>query len=424
MEIKVFGKSLLEINRASENRIVSPVTEQRSSVTLYDVMNKLASGDISVTQETALNLVPVWSCVRLLSQSIACLPMAVYRKDTSGNRMVATDHPVQRLFRTFPSPFYNLFTFREVLMAHLLLWGNAYAMIRREGARPVYLEIVHPKDVEVKVYNDRLLYKVKGERKEVLSSDIVHIVGLSFDGIKGQSPISAARDAIFIGLAAQGYGGKFFENGASVSGVLTSPGLTDEQFKRLQEQWNSKYSGMKNAGKTPILEGGTDYKTIGMPPEDAQFLQTREFSRSEIAGFFGVPPHLIGDLSRATFSNIEHQAIDFVTHSVNPWVQRIETELNRKLFLQSEQEEYYVKMNLNGLMRGDSQSRAAYYNQLFQIGIFSQNDIRRLEDMNAIEGGDRYFVPMNMTPVDKLDEVQQDNNDTDTNTDDDGNEDI
>lgn len=407
MKVKVFGKTLLEIQ--NEDRIKPlPNAEIRSTSFAENLIN--STGGITVTQNTALNLVPVWACVRLLSQSIASLPVSVYRKDANGNRSVASDHPVQKLLKSFPSPFYNSFTFRETLMAHLLLWGNAYAVIRKKSGRPYSLELKHPSDVEVKKYTDSLVYKVNGEPKLLSSAEIIHIVGLSFNGVLGQSPIKAASDAIYVGLAAQTYGKKFFENGAHVGGVLISPGLSDEQFTRLSDQWNSRYSGVQNAGKTPILEGGTDYKPIGMPPEDAQFMQTREFSRSEIAGFFGVPPHLIGDLSRATFSNIEHQAIDFVQHSILPWVNRIETELNRKLLFEVEQEDLYIKFNLNGLMRGDSVSRADYYTKMHAIGTMNANEIRQLEDMNTIENGDKYYVPLNFVTTDQQNQPTPDTN--------------
>lgn len=412
MQVKLFGKNILEVNSEKRSATGSLTNLKTPSDWIASYFG-IKPGAVTVDETTAFNLVPVWSCVRLLSQTIASLPLNLYVKGANGNREIMEQHPIQNMIKYSPSPLYNQFTFRETLMAYLLLWGNAFAVIsRRPDQRAVEMELVHPTDVKIgkDSKSNRLFYTIKGYPEPLGQSEVVHIVGLSMNGLLGMSPISAARDAIYLGLATQTFGKSFFENGANVNMALTTPNvLTNEQFERLRDQWNSRYAGLQNANKTAILEGGTDVKSIGIPPEDAQFLQTREFTRSEIAGFFGVPPHLIGDLSKATFSNIEHQSIDFVIHSIKPWAERIEAELNRKLLLPTESN-YYIKFNLNGLMRGDSQSRSEYYNKLFQIGVFSQNDIRRLEDMNSIEEGDRYFVPLNMVPSDKLDETNDNSN--------------
>ena len=293
-------------------------------------------------------------------------------------------------------------------MAVLLLWGNAYAVIRRdENSNIQELILVHPSDVNVfrSEKDSRLYYTVSidGRGYNVASKDMLHIPGLSFDGIKGYSPIAVMRESMGLGLAAQKFGARFFGNGANMDGVIEVAGtLSDTVYDRLRKSWDEKYHGISNSHKTAILEGGSTYKRIGIPPEEAQFLQTRQFQISEVGRMFGVQPHLLMDLDRATNNNIEHQGMEFVTFTLTPWVSRIEAELNRKLFTTEEKITKYVEFNLSGLLRGDSKSRSEYYKSMFSIGAMSPNRIRQLENESAYDGGDQHFAQAGYMPITQL----------------------
>lgn len=384
---------------------VSPTTLKSPATWLLEIFGQ-SPNEINVNWESSLTHSAVWSCVRVLSETIASLPFHVYERNADGSRSISQLHPVNFLISQEPNPNQTSFTFRETAMMHLSLLGNAYAIIIRNGVnRPVQFVLVNNHDVEIKIYNGDVIYKVNGYGL-VDKADMIHIPALAYDGIVGLAPIAAAMVNIQLGLAAQDFGYKFFKNGANLNGYITVPEvLTDDAYLRLKNSWDQRYSGHGKNSQTAILEQGSKYERIGIPPEDAQFLETRKFQINDIARIFRVPPHMIADLERATFSNIEHQAIDFVTHTITPWLVRWEQEFNRKVFRQDEKSRFYVKFNMNALMRGDAQSRSEYYSKLFQIGAMSQNDIRSLEDLNAIEGGDRYYVPMNMVPIDKVDEM-------------------
>jgi HK97 family phage portal protein len=296
------------------------------------------------------------------------------------------------------------FSFRETLMVHLLLYGNAYAQIIRDGrGQPVALYPLLPPNMDVDRKDGEITYTYHSDKGEVKMSrwNVLHIPGLGFDGLVGYSPIAMSKNAIGTALAVEEYGAKFFANGANPGGVLEFPG-TVKDIKRVKDSWNAGYQGSDNAHKIALLEEGAKFAAIGIPPEQAQFLETRKFSVSEICRIFKVPPHLIGDLEKATFSNIEHQSIDFVVHSVNPWVVRWEQALQQSLILPSEQSDVFIKFNVDGLLRGDYKSRMDGYAVGRQNGWLSANDIRELEDLNRIPaelGGDEYLINGNMTKL-------------------------
>ena len=298
------------------------------------------------------------------------------------------------------------FIWRETMLSHLLLWGNAYSQIIRTGRNQVaQLYPLLPDHMEVDRDSDGVLtytYTTRtGEQVTLRPEDVLHIPGLGFDGVVGYSPIALEKNAIGLGIAAEEYGSKFFANGARPSGILTHPNTVKDP-KRLRESWNSAYGGSSNANRVAILEEGMRYEPISVPNSEAQFLETRKFQVSEICRIFRVPPHLVADLEHATFSNIEHQSISFAVHTIRPWLVRIEQAMNRALLSEREKGRYYVQFNMDGLMRGDYKSRMEGYAIGRQNGWMSANDIRILENLNPIpdeEGGNVYMVNGNMVPI-------------------------
>ncbi len=363
----------------------------------------------NVNEFTAMQNAAVYACIRILAESIASLPLHVYEYKNGGKER-APNHPLFNLLHNEPNPEMTSFVFRETMMTHLLLYGNAYAqIIRRANGQVVSLYPLLPNKMSVERDDNSVLFyryrryneenpnfKDKGEiilRRE----DILHIVGLGFDGLIGYSPIAMARNAIGLSIACEDFGNNFFANGARPSGILKTPTLIKDPQK-LQESWQSMYGGA-NAGKVAILEEGMTYESISIPPEDAQFLQTRKFQIAEIARIYRVAPHLIGDLERATFSNIENQSLEFVKYTLDPYVVRWEQALCKSLLLPSEKSRYFIKFNVDGLMRGDYASRMQGYATARQNGWLSTNDIRELENLNPIsdeEGGNLYLVNGNM----------------------------
>ena len=365
---------------------------------LFDIFR--SSTGIPVDETSAITLSAVWASVRIISETLASIPVDVYYRDGETRRR-ASEHPVSKLIAHNPNKTSSSFTFRETLAANLCLHGNAYAIIVRDAAaRPIELVSVHPNRVKIKVNKGEKFYTVD-DKKTYSDEEMLHFVGLSFDGVKGQSPLDALRDAIGMGIAAQQFGAEFFANGANMGGVLTHPGrLTDDQIKRLKDSWNRSNAGLGKSNGTAVLEEGMKYERIGIPPDAAQFLQSRRFTVEDIARAFRVPPAMLAEMSNSsTRANVEEQAISFVRDTMNPYIARFETELNRKLFREDELGTYYVRFTVDGLLRGDIKSRYSSYSIARQWGWLSVNDIRDLENLNPIEGGDTYLSPLNMAPV-------------------------
>lgn len=358
--------------------------------------------NVLVTPESALSFSAVYAAVRVISETISQLPLNYYIKTGSG-REVNSKSPLQFLVHNEPNGIQTKYVFFETLINTLLLYGNAYAHIERSSRGiPISLQLLHPNDVRVIMKNGRLTYLVR-EKSTYDAGDIIHIPDLTLDGIIGQSRISAARDNIALGIAAQTYGKNFFESGAKVSGVLRHPAqLGPDAMQSLSAQWHRTYhSGYNGSFKTAVLEEGMDYKPIQLRPDEAQFLSTRKFSILEVARIMRVPPHMLADLERSTFSNIEHQSIEFVTHTISPLLTKIEQEFNKKLIFENQKGITYFEHNTNALLRGDAKSRSEFYSKLFAVGAISPNEIRRRENMNDSEDGNKYYVPMNMLPTDK-----------------------
>ena len=355
----------------------------------------------------------VYSCVRILSEAVASLPIHVYRYTDTGKERVYT-HPLYHLLHDEPNPEMTSFVFRETLMSHLLVWGNAYAQIIRDGnGKVLALYPLLPDKMEAERDEHGQLYYIYTRNSDenpnfkeygrvyLREQDVLHIPGLGFDGLVGYSPIAMAKNAVGMTLACEEYGASFFENGANPGGVLEHPGVLKDPAK-VRESWQSVYGGSRNAGKVAVLEEGMKYQQIGIPPEEAQFLETRKFQINEIARLYRIPPHMVGDLDKSSFSNIEQQSLEFVKYTLDPWVIRWEQSLQRALFLPQEKQEYFIKLNVDGLLRGDYQSRMNGYSVGRQNGWLSANDIREMEDMNLIpkeEGGDLYLINGNMTKL-------------------------
>ena len=367
----------------------------------------------AVTERSAMQMTAVYSCVRILSEAVAGLPLHLYKYTESGGKAMALDHPLYHLLHDEPNPEMSSFVFRETLMTHLLLWGNAYAQIIRNGKNEIVaLYPLMPNKMSVdRDENGRLYYTYYRGNDEAIKnkefavtlqpSDVLHIPGLGFDGLVGYSPIAMAKNAIGMAIACEEYGAKFFANGAAPGGVLEHPG-TIKDPQRVRESWQSTFGGSGNANKIAVLEEGMKYTPIGISPEQAQFLETRKFQINEIARIFRVPPHMVGDLEKSSFSNIEQQSLEFVKYTLDPWVIRWEQSIQRSLLSRDEKATYFVKFNLEGLLRGDYQSRMNGYAIGRQNGWMSANDIRELENLDRIpeeDGGDLYLINGNMLPL-------------------------
>jgi HK97 family phage portal protein len=358
----------------------------------------------TVNERTAMQTTAVYACVRILAETIASLPLQIF-KYTDRGKEKATDHQLYYLLHDEPNPEMTSFVFRETLMSHLLLWGNAYAQIIRDGrGRVLALYPLLPDKIVVdRDSNGQIFYQYQKDTGTViLKSDVVlHIPGLGFDGLLGYSPIAMAKNAIGMAIATEEYGAKFFANGANPGGVLEHPGVVKDP-KRVRESWNAVYQGSGNAHRVAVLEEGMKFQSIGIPPEQAQFIATRKFQINEIARIFRIPPHMIGDLEKSSFSNIEQQSLEFVKYTLDPWVVRWEQSIQRALLSPTEKRENFIKFNVDSLLRGDYQSRMTGYSVGRQNGWLSSNDIRELENINRIPeelGGDLYLINGNMTKL-------------------------
>ncbi len=360
----------------------------------------------AVNERTAMQTSAVYACVRILAESVAGLPLHVYERTANGSKSTKPSHPLYRLLHDEPNREMTSFVFRETLMSHLLLWGNAYAQIIRDGRGfPIALYPLLPDRMTVdRNESGDLVYTYQSDKGQVKlhRENILHIPGLGFDGLIGYSPIAMAKNAVGLALATEDYGATFFANGANPGGVLEHPGvIKPEQADRLRESWQSQFGGA-NAHKVAVLEEGLKFHQMSIPPEQAQFLETRKFQINEIARIFRVPPHMVGDLEKSSFSNIEQQSLEFVKYTLDPWVVRWEQSLQQALILPSEKATIFIKFNLDGLLRGDYQSRMQGYSTGIQNGFMSVNDVRGLEDMNLLtaeEGGDLHFVNGNMVKL-------------------------
>lgn len=360
-----------------------------------------SAAGVNVTVDRALQLATVFACVRVLAESVGQLPLQLFKQADAG-KAPAKDHPLHPLLTIAPNGFQTAQEFKEWVVACLSLDGNAYAFINR--VRGVVQEItpfargaVTPKLDKQTLEVTYEVAQADGSTKTFAAAEVLHIPLFQLDGVCGASPIRYAREAIGLAIATEQHGATLFSQGATPGGVLTSPRkLDDEVYLRIRNSWEERHQGSDNAHKVAILEDGLTWSQMSMPLADAQFLENRKYQRSEISGLFRVPPHLIGDLERATFSNIEHQGLDFVVHALMPYLTRIEARIKMQLLTPAEQKTYFAKFNVSGLLRGDMAARATFYTQLLQNGSLSPNEIRELEDRNPRDGGDIFLTPANL----------------------------
>ena len=391
-----------------------------TSGSAYSFFMGTSAAGKSVNERSAMQMTAVYACVRILSESIAGLPLHMYRYEEDGSKTKAVEHPLYHLLHDEPNPEMTSFIFRETLMSHLLLWGNAYAQIIRNGKGDIIaLYPLMPNRMKVERDTKGQLYyeyqtmkedapTMKGAVYQLDPSEVLHVPGLGFDGLVGYSPIAMAKNAIGLAIAAEEYGSKFYANGAAPSGVLEHPNVLKDPAK-VRDSWNAAFGGSSNAHRVAVLDEGMKYTPISISPNEAQFLETRKFQIDEIARIFRVPPHMVGDLEKSSFSNIEQQSLEFVKYTLNPWVCRWEQALQRALLSDDEKGKYFFRFNVEGLLRGDYQSRMQGYATARQNGWMSANDIRELENIDRIPaelGGDLYLVNGNMLP---LSQVEQNN---------------
>lgn len=387
--------------------------QDRTAGSAYTFFMGGSTAGKNVSERSAMQMTAVYACVRILSEAVACLPVHLYKYNDAGGKEKAIEHPLYHLLHDEPNPEMTSFIFRETLMTHLLLWGNAYAQVIRNGkGEVVALYPLMPNKMSVDRDEQGQLYytyqrstdeaaTMEGSTVVLRPSDVLHIPGLGFDGLVGYSPIAMAKNAIGLAIATEEYGAKLFANGAAPSGVLEHPG-TIKDPARVREAWMSQFGGSANSGKVAVLEEGMKYTPISISPEQAQFLETRKFQINEIARIFRIPPHMVGDLEKSSFSNIEQQSLEFVKYTLDPWVIRWEQSLARALLSEDEKKEYFFKFNVEGLLRGDYASRMTGYSTARQNGWMSANDIRELENLDRIpaeEGGDLYLINGNMLPL-------------------------
>lgn len=355
-----------------------------------------------VTGHQAMRLTTVFGCIRVLSESVGMLPCRLLEQGER-TKLPATSHPLYRLLSVAPNDYMTAQEFWELVVASLCLRGNFYAYkVKGLGGRVSELLPIDPGAVEARLDERwRPVYKVTfaNGTTDVLSQDeIWHVRGMSLDGLVGLSPIAYAREAIALGLDTEEHGAQLFRNGAVTTGVLqTDQTLSDAAFKRLKEEFQERHGGLANNHKPMILEGGLAWKPIALNAEDSQFLETRKYQRDEICAIFRVPPHLVANMERATFSNIEHQGLNFVNYSLVPYLTRIEHRIEVGLLRPEDQGKFYAKFNSGALLRGDLKARYESYAKGINWGILSPNDCRELEDLNPREGGDVYITPLNMT---------------------------
>lgn len=380
---------------------------------------------VRVTSETALNYTAYWACVRLISKSIASLPCILYERMERGKKR-AVNHPLYRLLHDEPNPDMDAYTYIETLIYHLIANnGNAYSFIEWDPSR-TEIRALWPMDPsrvtkgrDPETREIRYLYQSDNGPVEIPAYRVWHIPGFGYDGLVGYTPLTYARNQIGLAIAAERMGAHLFKNGLTLGGVVTHPGVMSTQAQdNFRAMLAGRHQGVDKAHEILVLEEGMKYDKNSLPPEDAQMLETRKFQRNEIATFFGVPPHKIGDLERATFNNIEEQNLEYVIDCIRPIVIRIEKSANRQLLLPDEKAGFFTEYLLEGLLRGDSSARASFYKELYYLGALSPNDIREKENMNPITDADgneipegyEYFTQQNMIALSLMGNSGSNNN--------------
>jgi HK97 family phage portal protein len=379
----------------------------------FEPVSARTGSGMRVSPDSALRLAAVYACVRVLSESLASLPLVIYQRRADGGKDKVTDHWLHRLLAKRPNRFQNPFEWREMLQGHLALRGNAYnQIITNAKGEVVELMPLHPDRIRLELlpsgeYRYRFTDRF-GTESILPRGEVWHLRGLSSDGLMGMSPIELARENLGMALAAQDYGARFFANDAKpTGGWIEFPGsFKDSEAKRVfRESYQQAQSGA-NRGKVLVLENGMKFHEVGVTNKDAQFLELRKFQITDVARLFRVPPHMIGDLDRATFSNIEQQSLEFVMHTMTPWAERWEASIESELLLEGDDIE--VEFDFANLMRGDAASRASYYQSGIQNGWLTRNEARIAENLNPLEGLDEPLRPLNMVEESTAEDVALD----------------
>jgi len=380
-------------------------TERRGETAPRVSTSSRTMAGVAVTPDTAVTIAAVWACLRYLSQTVGVLPWHAMKSGAKGAQ-IQDRNTVDWLLSKRPNPEWSSFQFRETLTHWALRWGNGYAEIERDQAgRPFALWPLHPercalcRDPETgELYGD-----IDGGKVEIPYRDLFHIRGFG-EGVVGVNVINYASQSLGWAKAAQLFGAQFFGNGANPSGVvINKKGLSPAGLKRQKAEFDELYKGIGKAHTTVHVDNDADYKRIGLNAEETQLLELHQYLVEEVCRWFGVPPHKVMHLLRATFSNIEHQAIEVVIDSVSPWVKRFEDEADYKLFGVNNRQKLYTKMNMRALMRGDSKTRGEYYKLMREVGAYSANRILELEDENTIgNAGDKHTMQQSYTTLEKI----------------------
>lgn len=394
-ELRLFGRTVIERRSGEVQKLI------RNNF-LSQIYGSLTKTGKMVNDKTALGISAVWSCIQVYSNTMAMVPLNVYERD-GDSRKVASNHPYHILIHSRPNVLMTSFTWRRTAAMQCASTGNSYTLINRNGHSGLAesLELIpKPNNVEPYLIDGKVWYDVKGLKDPVPAENMIHFMWNSTTGLKGMSPIEIARENIGQAVAMQEYGPKIYSEGGAKRPALKSPSvLTDAQRESWKKTWKEKYGGLENLHEVGILEGGADLVEIGMNPDDAQFVESMKFKIEEIARIFNIPLHMIQSMDHATNNNIEHQGMDFVTHTMMPHFVNWEQELDYKLFRNDPK--YYTKHNVNSLLRGDAKTRAAWYRAVLDLGIMTINEARSKEDMDPVEGGDTHFVQVNRTPLEK-----------------------
>ena len=388
------------LKAALRNWLLGPTSSAGSIIGMYT--NGIDAG-VTVNTDTALRFTAVFAAIKLLAENIAGLPKAVMVRTKDGGYEPAVKHPAHALLYVRPNAYMDVFTFWFTIIAWLEGKGNAFAVIRYEKGKPVALHPVYPDWVKVVFVNGEKMYVVKATNPDFsfldgtyLENEMLHFMLFTFNGIVGVDPISYNAAAIGEGIAAQKFTADYFRTGGAIKGTIeTDQALGDDDYDRFMAHW----AATSGNGQTPLLEYGFKYKAINLSPEASQLLQSKTFSIDDIARIFCIPPHMLAELSHATFSNIEQQNIFFGEYSLRPICKRIEKQLELKLFTDRERGDYHVKFDLNGLMRGDAQARAVFYEKGINAGWMTPNEAREFEGMKRLEGLDEPRIPLNYTTV-------------------------
>lgn len=371
-----------------------------SAASIFDLGSNSYAGNV-VNEDTALTFGAVYACIRIISESVAMLPLLTYRRQKDGGKERAVNHPVYDLLHDEPNPEMTPLEFREVITSHVASWGNGYAEIEwSNSGRPLALWPLNPGKMDIERKNGQLRYNYtlpNGQGRTLPAYRIHHVRGLGKNGIIGYSPIRLAMQSIGLGLGTEEYGARFFGNGARPGGMLKHPGkLSDTAYDRLKKSFTDAHEGLSNAHRLKILEEGLSYEAVGIPPEEAQFLETRKFQVTEVARWWRVPPHMLADLDRSTFANVYEMSQEFLTYTLQPWLTRIEQALRRDLLTSSERKELLIEHLIDGLLRSDPAARSQFYQMMITNGVMSRNEVRIRENLNPYPGGDSYLVPLNM----------------------------